>query len=103
MISLVHGSLADKEGAGLHGDFTLSVLRPQEVWGSVLLVIKSLFHLVGVFRSAKQLRTCLSILLSRCFQDELKQRMWGRPVQEGPIGSSWLHPHTLTRKVLVDG
>ena len=36
------------------------------------------------------------ILLFRCFREELKQRIKGRPVGEGPIGS-----HSVTEVVSV--
>ena len=38
------------------------------------------------------------ILLFRCFREELKQMIWGRPVREGPIGS-----HSVTEVVSVTG
>ena len=66
---------------------SLSVLRLQEAWGFVFMVIKRLTSSIwwGMFTPVKQLRTCASkvythththtYIFSRYFREELKQRI----------------------------
>ena len=68
---------------------TLSVLRLQEAWRYVLMVVKWLTSSIcwggGVFYHLQnKSRNVHQILLSRYFREELKQRIWGRTLSRKP-------------------
>ena len=69
---------------------TLSSLRLQEAWDSVLRFIKTLITSIGLGAREVQnsWRNVPQMLLPRHFREELQQRMWGKICpQKGPIGS----------------
>ena len=65
---------------------TLSVLRLHQACGLCAQGQQeaSIFHLVGVLASVKQLRKCSSDVLSRHFREELKQTVGEGSVQGRP-------------------
>ena len=102
---------------------TLSVLRLQEAWGYVLMVIKRLTSSIwwGVFTSVKQLRACASnvyiyvyvqcvyicvcvCVFSRYFREELKQRIWEKASPgKAPQGPAPLQKYQMSRLSYISG